>query len=573
VRAALLLAVAAVAAGAGLLAYATSALGPLENNTVDARFSLRGEEKPSNQVVFLQIDRPTLEALRSSWPIPRIYHARAIDRLRKAGAKVIVYDVQFTEPGPKESDDLALFDATQRAGNVVLATTEVNARGQANIFGDPANLRDARGVAGNANFRADSDGTFRRFPYSVDGLKSLSVAAVERSGRKVSKSDFDDGDAWIDYAGKAGTIPTYSFGPFLKGRVPDSAVRGKIVFVGLSVPSEQDVHPTSVGGGLMPGAEIQASSAATILEGFPLEDAPGWLAVLVILVAGVATPLTGLRVKGLTPMFVAAAVLAGLALAAYLAFGAGTILPVVSPLLALLLATVGTLGVYAFTELRERRRLRNEFARFVPASVVDEVVNRTDDDLRLGGVRIQGTVMFCDLRGFTTWAETQPAETVIQVLNRYLTEMSDAILDEGGTVVSYMGDGIMAVFGAPIEQSDHADRSLRAARQMLGRCLPSFNAWLAEQGLGDGFRMGIGLNSGPVMSGNVGSERRLEYAAVGDTTNTASRIESLTKDTPHQLLVAESTKAGLDDQDGLVEAGEFTLRGREQAVRMWTLSG
>ena len=128
---------------------------------------------------------------------------------------------------------------------------------------------------------------------------------------------------------------------------------------------------------------------------------------------------------------------------------------------------------------------------------------------------------------------------MIETLNRYLTEMSDALLAHGGTVVSYMGDGIMAVFGAPIEQPDHADRALAAAREMLTVRLPRFNASLAED---EGFRMGIGLNSGPVSSGNVGSEQRLEYAAVGDTTNVAARLEAKCKETPHQLLFSDATR-------------------------------
>src|SRR4029079_2180757 len=126
----------------------------------------------------------------------------------------------------------------------------------------------------------------------------------------------------------------------------------------------------------------------------------------------------------------------------------------------------------------------------------------------------EATVMFSDLRGYTSFAETLQPEQVIDALNRYLTEMSEAIVDDGVTLVAYMGDGIMAVFGAPLKQDDHADRALAAARDMLAR-MDTFNSWLREQELHDGFKMGIGLNSGPVMSGNVGSERRLEYTALG----------------------------------------------------------
>jgi adenylate cyclase len=163
-------------------------------------------------------------------------------------------------------------------------------------------------------------------------------------------------------------------------------------------------------------------------------------------------------------------------------------------------------------------------------------------------------------------------DQVIEVLNQYLSAMSDAILDHGGTLVAYMGDGIMAVFGAPIEQDDHADRAVAAAREMLAVRLPRFNEWMRSQGLGEGFRMGIGLNSGRVMSGNVGSERRVEYAAVGDTTNTAARIEGMTKGTPHQLLIADSTRSLLEEGDSSLRyVDEFEVRGREAKIKLWTL--
>ncbi len=243
------------------------------------------------------------------------------------------------------------------------------------------------------------------------------------------------------------------------------------------------------------------------------------------------------------------------------------------PLGALILSAAGALSVQLVTVAFERERVRDLFSRFVPENVVDEVLASAGGELRLGGVQREGTVMFTDLRGFTSFAETLTPDRVIEVLNRYLSEMSDAILDHGGTLVAYMGDGIMAVFGAPIVQSDHADRALSTAREMLAVRLPRFNGWLREQELGSGFRMGIGLNSGRVMSGNVGSERRVEYTAVGDTTNVAARIEQLTKGTPHQLMLSGATKEALTAQpDDLAFVDEIELRGRRAEIAIWALT-
>jgi adenylate cyclase len=220
----------------------------------------------------------------------------------------------------------------------------------------------------------------------------------------------------------------------------------------------------------------------------------------------------------------------------------------------------------------ERERVHDLFSRFVPADVVDQVVATAGEDLRLGGVQRDCTILFSDLRGFTSFSETQSPEHVIEVINYYLNEMTEAILAAGGTLISYMGDGIMAAFGAPLEQDDHADRALRAAREMLGTRLAHFNTWLSEQGHESGFAMGVGLNSGPVMAGNVGSEQRVEYTTIGDTTNTASRLEGMTKGSGHMLFVAETTRERMKAQpENLLLVGELEVRGRVEPVPVWTI--
>jgi adenylate cyclase len=220
----------------------------------------------------------------------------------------------------------------------------------------------------------------------------------------------------------------------------------------------------------------------------------------------------------------------------------------------------------------ERARVRDVFTRFLPEPMVDEVMTN-GGALSLGGVRRVGSVLFSDIRGFTTFAEAKSPDVVVNVLNRYLTEMSDAVLDNGGTLVAFRGDGIVAVFGAPIESADHADRAVAVARDMVTTRLPRFNDWLRADGHGDGFRIGIGVASGPFMSGNIGSERRLEYSAIGDTVNTAARIESLTKDLSRPVLLDEATwrllTAPVDDFEFV---DEVDVRGRRARIKLWGLA-
>jgi adenylate cyclase len=242
--------------------------------------------------------------------------------------------------------------------------------------------------------------------------------------------------------------------------------------------------------------------------------------------------------------------------------------------MAILLATVGTLGADYLFSAFEHERVRTTFSRFVDDAVIEDVLARAGEDLRFGGEQRVCTVMFSDLRGFTSVSETLGADRVIQVVNYYLDQMTEAIMGAGGTLVSYMGDGIMAVFGAPLDQPDHADRALRAAREMIEVRLPLFNSWLREHGFADqDFRVGIGLNTGTVMAGNVGSARRVEYSAIGDTTNTASRLEGMTKGTPHMLFLADSTREFLAEAPhDLVLVGDFEIRGRRAKMRIWSIS-
>jgi class 3 adenylate cyclase len=220
----------------------------------------------------------------------------------------------------------------------------------------------------------------------------------------------------------------------------------------------------------------------------------------------------------------------------------------------------------------ERERVRGIFARFLPETLVDHVLERNAGDPRIRPEMLDATVLFADLRGFTAFAEGRPVDEVVEAINTYLSLMSNAILDHGGTIVDYMGDGIMAAFGAPVASDDHADLALAAARSMAGDKLASFNAWLFASGVEEPIRMGIGINSGTVLSGSVGSPRRMDYAVIGDTTNTASRIEGLTKELKHAVLFSEPTKDALHElPDDAISLGEFEIRGRNASIKLWAL--
>ena len=570
-RLALILGAGVMAAVVGVIAYAGHVFSSLELSSVDTRFSIRGDQ-PAHNLAVVAIDDNTISQL-GRWPFARHYHAQAIDRLRAAGARVIAYDVQFTEP-TQASEDNALIDSVANTHHVVLATTDVAAGGKSPVFGGGDILNQIGARSGQSQFPTDSDAVIRRMPYSVDNLESFAIVAAEDwLGHPINPSAVPANGAWIDYRGGPGHIQTVSFSDLLAGRFSPNAFRGKVVVVGTTSPSLQDVHATSTsGGGLMAGPEIQANAISTAIRGFPLSSASGVVNILLIIALGFAVPLTMLRFRSPLAALVGP-VIGGIYFGVtLLAFDSGLILSLVYPLTALIVGTVTALAASLVLGAFERQRVHDLFARFVPEAVVDDVVARTDEDLRLGGERRVVSILFSDIRGFTTFSETRTPDEVIRVLNRYLTIMSDAVLAEGGTLVSYMGDGIMALFGAPIEQPDHADRALRTARAMTGPCLERINAWLEDQDLGVQFRIGVGINSGPAMAGNVGSERRLEYTAIGDVCNTASRLEGMTKGTPHMIFISDSTRSMLTEETAdLIHVDEMPVRGRQEPIGVWSV--
>ena len=558
------------AVGVALGAWELGALDRVEADSVDARFDLRGE-RAADDFAVVAIDGASFSAVSERWPFDRRLHARVIDSLRRAGARQVSYDVQFTEPTSAASD-AALFEAIGRARRAVLSTTEVDERGRTRVLGGDANLRAVGARAASTLTPREDDGVVRRMPpHTIEKLESFAIAAAEQvTGRQQPRADFPD-RPYIDFHGPPGTIDTLSFSSVLRGRFDPDRVRGKVVVVGASAPSLQDLHSTAAAGDRpMAGPELLANATSTVLRGFPLRDAPAPLGALGVLLLGLLAPLVSLRFGVAGTGLVSLAGLVAYLLAAKLAFDSGTVLAVAAPLLALVLGAVGTLGLRLAAEARERRHTRELFGRFVPEAIVEELLESGGTARGLPATRRDATVMFCDLRGFTTFAEERSPELMLEVLNRYLSEMSAAVLDHGGTVVSYMGDGIMAVFGSPVAREDHAAAAYVTAREMLDRRLPGLNAWLAERDL-PGFRMGIGLNSGPVMSGTVGSERRLEYAAIGDTTNVAARLEAMTKREGGGLLVSESTRRllGPEAVHGLSLHGEVEVRGRAQNLSVW----
>jgi CHASE2 domain-containing sensor protein len=341
----LLLAVALAALVLSLGTYATGALDPLELETVDARFSIRGVHAVPDDIAVVGIDDTTLsDYARFPYPFPRRFHARLVDRLHRAGAKLIVYDVEFRAKGQQSGDD-RLVAAMHRARPVILGVTALHeVTGEPDFLGGQGRAYEAG--ARPASVLVPPDSTVRKFHYEEDELKTVGIAVAETlAGRMIEPSEVGGDDIWIDYVGPTGTIPELSFSEVAKGDFPPDTFRDKIVVIGGTSLDLQDRHLTSMGGDLMSGPEIQANAITSARRLAPLKSAAGYWTVVLIVLFSILPPLMALLTRPLVAFAIAVGVFALYLGLVQNAFSHGWILPVVYPAIALVVALFGTVGL------------------------------------------------------------------------------------------------------------------------------------------------------------------------------------------------------------------------------------
>jgi len=377
----------------------------------------------------------------------------------------------------------------------------------------------------------------------------------------------------IDYAGPGGTFRHLSAVDLLTGKVPPDAVRDRIVFVGATAAGTYDlrVTPTSP---VMPGVEKHANVAANLLSGRFLRR-PDWVE-LVELAGILFLPLTlAWLLPRLRPAVsvVAVALLWGILFGlVHLAFRLGLWLPVVYPTLALGLTFVGITVYRLLTEERQRLWTKRAFQQFVSPEVVERLMDNPAA-LQFGGEIRNLTVLFSDIRDFTTYTEAHEPQEVVQMLREYLTRMVDQVLAQQGTLDKFIGDGVMAVFGAPVPLPDHAERACRAALGMIKELETLRARWEAEGR--EPFRIGIGINTGDMMVGNLGSEQLFDYTVAGDGVNVGARVESLNKEfkTSTSVIISETTYLAAQDVLEVRRLGETTVKGKSRPIVVYELLG
>jgi adenylate cyclase len=375
----------------------------------------------------------------------------------------------------------------------------------------------------------------------------------------------------INYAGPGGTFRHVSASDVLAGQIPANALRDRIVFVGGTAAGIYDLRVTPVSP-ILAGVEKHANVAANIL-GRQFLRRPDWVELLEAFgILFWPLLLTWLLPKLRPVMSVGAIVLLWAASfgVVHLAFRRGMWLPLVYPSLAMGLTFVGITVYRLFSEERQRLWIKRAFQRFVAPEVVEQLV-QNPAALQFGGELRNLTVLFSDIRDFTTYTEQHPPQEVVHMLREYLTRMADQVLAHQGTLDKFIGDAVMAIFGAPVALPDHAERGCRAALAMVAELEVLHEKWAAEGR--EPFRMGIGINTGEMVVGNLGSEQLFDYTVVGDGVNLGARLESLNKEykTKHHIIISEMTYEAAKDMIEAERLGEVVVKGKTKPVVVYGL--
>ena len=562
--------------------------------------------QPSHTVIVALDDQTRLEHQDEPLVFWSPHIARGLAVLQKVGARVVGLDYLFSASAESWLKRLGLPDQQQSrkfdlpfreqlaSGKVVLAgNLVVDEQGKRKVLlpladywlSLPGKLDDVALV----NFYNDADGVIRQFvPTLGDDEGEAWVTFATRLAERAGAAD-PVGKAQpflhINFAGPPGTIPRLSFRRLLAPEAEsDPAIKNlkdKVVIFGVELSGQQDIALTpyargfwSRGAHMMTGAELHANIVETLLSGQFLRPAPTFLCLLYLL--GIFTLATMIFFR-LTPLWgLAAALTLGLAgeALAYLLFRVHWLLPVASLQLWVSLTYLGALGVRLTGEERERARLRQLFGRYVADEVVEKLLasgQRPD----LGGEAFQVTVLFADIRNFTTMSEHLSPHEVVDMLNTYFTRVCAPILKQGGMVDKFIGDAVMAVFGAPAPHPDHARRAIKSALAMAGKAA-EFQSWMAQRFAGRGlpaFAIGIGLHTGEAVVGNIGSPQRLEFTSIGDTVNTASRLEGLSKELGWTIVASSNTLKAAGP--GVLTGGreKLKVKGRQESVEVFELLG
>ena len=608
--------------------YDVPLLHQVELKTYDMRLRAL-PSAPPRYVTIAAIDEASLARI-GRWPWSRATLAALTERLDRLGARVIAFDVFFPErESPRADSQFARAIAASK--KVVLGTVFAERREEIRHLGAAsldaarlaiapqaiADVRTAPGEAvltldeppgvivnilelqraaaysGHINMPGDRDGVVRRAPVVVrfDGryfaafdvqvaraylgseVPALEIAQYGISGIQLGERHvpLDENGRLLVRHRQTDSFPVVPIVDILEGRADPALLRERVVLIGNTATGIGDLRVTPYGA-TVPGVQVRASIIESVLQGDSLQR-PEWMVLLDIALMALSALLliVFLPRLGVAAGSVLAAGLFGgyLSLALYAFRAEGLWLNLVYPTLLIALLFASATLVHYFFRVSEQRYLKRAFEHYVPPAVVDDLVADAAK-LQLGGEKREMTVLFSDIRGFTALSESMAPEDLVALMNEYFTVMTDQVFAHGGTLDKYIGDAIMALYGAPVADARHAALACRSALDMVRALKPLQEAW-RSRGI-PAIDIGVGINTGPMIVGNMGSATRFSYTVAGDAVNLASRIEHLNKDYGTNILVSEYTYEAVKDEFPLArEIDRVRVRGRTQSVRLFEL--
>jgi adenylate cyclase len=558
---------------------------------------------PGDDIVIVAIDEPSLQAL-GDWPLSFDPYIRLFERLR--GARVVGLDVLLPNAGPEGNRQaMELVQAIERMGNVIVpvAALELEAADPGELYKAgrvvypfPALLQVA--TVGSVNQVLDRDGTVRRVPLLVDagsgevweafglqilrrafGLGGAPAALVDSrvvigDGAEIQYEVPTDesGVMRINFVGRPNTFPSFSLIDVIEDRVPPDTFDDQIVLVGvMNALTEMDLHRTPFAAQRMAGVELQANVIHTLLNHRALVCQGQVSTALVVIVLALASAGVLSQLDAVAGALFTVLLALGYFLFSGIQFSRGCVPNVLSPYIAIVANYAAITATRFASERAERNQVADVFGRFVSFKVRDEIVDMALDDpelIRPGGRQIEISVLFADIRGFTSMSENLEPSAVVEILNRYLDSMEEQVFKLGGTLDKYTGDGMMVLFGAPLAQPDHAVRAVQAALSMQQAAaevssLRGDAEWQVAYG--------IGISTGPAVVGHIGSRRRLDYTAIGDTVNLAARLEGIAA--PGTVLISQTTFESVRDQFLIEALGPARVKGKSEPVPVYKVLG
>lgn len=543
----------------------------------------------NENIKLIAIDEESLKKL-GEWPWDRSRHAKLLNILTEDGAAAVGMDILFAAASGHPDSDHSLVQAAKKNGRFITAaygkfdeSTENNGKIIAKEYVGPFPALEKVATAGHINVLPDqTDGVVREtlnsFTYDNQTIDSFDMQIVKQyeksTGQKIHLKLRENRyhQSYIDFIVSSSTYTPIPYYRVLKGEYGKKTnyFKNSIVLIGPYDNGLQDFFKTSISKDTpMYGVEIHANIIQDMLSNQFKQRTGYGIELLTLLLFACGNYMVSKKFKPGIHFVIIAIFSGGYILLAKEVYKHGTILEILMPMLLTILSYITVVAYNYLTELQEKKRVTNIFGRYVAPQVVNELLKEGGDSMKLGGIRKEISVLFVDIRGFTPMSEKAQPEEVVEILNDYLELCSASIFQFGGTLDKFIGDATMAIFNAPLNLENHALKAVQTAWAMKQGA--EVLRIKLEERFGRSVQFGIGVNTGYAVVGNIGSKRRMDYTAIGDTVNTSARLESNAK--PGQILLSQTTYELVKDHVSATYLGEITVKGKTNGVPVYQLDG